>query len=257
MVAQWMQEVLNYIQQYTNHSILPYMYLVSLVFLFFRGKEKRRMIAWPSVWIMLVVLNPICYGLIWTKLITYAFWRMLWMIPMIPVIACAVLELAGMCKKVWVAPLFTCAIIAVLFLKGDYIYHQRDVYVKAENAYKLPQQTIDVGEKLLELEEKPVVLAPDSLYSYLRQYDGRIHMVYGRDAETYIKPIQDAETLELVQRMMAYGGDTARFTSLARSKQVNLIVLPEYHMFESMEDYGYEEAAEVDGMTIYRDVWEN
>lgn len=253
MIAQWTHEVLNYIQQYMNHSPLPYIYLVSLVFLAFRGKEKRRMVFWPSVLIMLVILNPVCYGLIWTKLITYAFWRMLWMIPMLPVIACAVMELGTLCKKVWLAPVLTVAMIAVFFVKGDNLYQQPGVWTKAENAYKLPQATLDVGAKLLELEEEPIVIAPVSLYSYLRQYDGRIRMVYGRDAETYIQPIEDPEILELVQMMAVNGGDCRRFTELARAHHANLIVLPEENGFGAMEYNGYEPVATVDGYVIYRD----
>ena len=79
-------------------------------------------------------------------------------------------------------------------------------------------------------------------------------MVYGRDADAYIKPIEDADTLELYGLMSANGGDAERFTTLARQKQVNLIVLFENHEFGSLEAYGYEKVAEVDNMWIYKDV---
>lgn len=141
-----------------------------------------------------------------------------------------------------------------MFLCGDNIYAQPGTFIKAENAYKLPQQSVELSEKLLELEEEPMVLVPFTQYCYLRLYSGRIHMVYGRDADAYIKPIEDADTLELYGLMSANGGDAERFTTLARQKQVNLIVLFENHEFGSLEAYGYEKVAEVDNMWIYKDV---
>ena len=255
MVIQWSKEVLDYIQQYMNHSVLPYIYLVSLVFLLFRGKEKRRMIVWPSILIMVIILNPVCYGLIWTRLVTYAFWRMLWMIPMIPVIGCAVLEISALLKKQWVAPVCATVFIVCMFVFGDNIYQQPGVFTKAQNMYKLPQQTVDVGEKLLELEDEPMVVAPSNLYCYLRQYSGKIHMVYGRDAEAYISPIEDADTQQLLALMQTNAGDAQSLTALARAKAVNLIVLPDNHQFEGMEANGFEKVAEVDGMWIYQDEW--
>lgn len=255
-MVQWMQDVQNYIQKYINGSPLVYFYLVSLMFLCFRGKEKRRMIVYPSLLIMAVILNPVLYGLLWMKLITYAFWRMLWMIPVIPVIACAVIELGSLVKKEWVCPVLTMLFIAVLFITGDNIYSQPGVFVKAENAYKIPEDSCEIAEELLALEEEPVVLAPSSIYCYLRQYNGRIHMIYGRDAEGYIKPIEDEEIKELIRMMRANGGDPARFTELARSKGVNLIVLPVDHTFGLVEAFGYEKVAEIRGMYIYRDIRE-
>lgn len=255
MITQWSREVLDYIIKYVNHSPLIYIYIVCLIFLFFRGKEKRRMIAWASVFITLLILNPVCYGMVWTKLVTYAFWRMFWMVPVIPVIACAVLDFAEMFRKAWVTPVVVSLFLVCMFIGGDNIYAQPGVFTKAENAYKLPQESVKVAEKILELEEEPVVMAPSKLYCYLRLYSGKIHMVYGRDAATYIKPIEDPEILELVSLMRANGGDSARLTSLARSKSVNLIILPAGHQFDGMEQNGFEKVADVENMWIYSDVW--
>ena len=81
-------------------------------------------------------------------------------------------------------------------------------------------------------------------------------MIYGRDAEGYIKPIEDEEIKELICMMRANGGDPARFTELTRSKDVNLIVLPVDHTFGLVEAFGYEKVAEIRGMYIYRDIRE-
>lgn len=251
-MKEWSIEVYNYIQQYVNHSPILWIYLVSLLFLCFRGKEKRRMLVYPSLLIMLVVMNPVCYGYVWVKLITYAFWRMLWMIPVIPVIACAVVEVSGLIKKEWVAPVLTAGCIVIMLLTCDNIYRKDGVFTKESNPYKLPDASVNVAKTILELEDEPIVLSAPYIYCHLRQYSGDIKLVFGRDAETFILPIQDPETLELSQMVLANGGDTARLVELAEKKNVDIIVLPANHGFVLLGDYGYEYVAQVDGYNLYR-----
>ena len=251
-MKEWSIEILNYIQQYVNHSPILWIYLVSLLFLCFRGKEKRRMLVYPSLLIMLVVMNPVCYGYVWVKLITYAFWRMLWMIPVIPVIACAAVEIAGLFRKDWAAPMLTAAFIVIMVFIGDNIYRKQGVFTRQNNWYKLPDSSVHVAKTILELEDEPLVLSSPYIYCHLRQYSSDIKLVFGRDAETFILPIQDPETLELSQMVLANGGDTTRLVELAEKKGVDIIVLPANHGFVLLGDYGYEYVTQTDGYNLYK-----
>ena len=59
MMNEWITQIQNYIQQYFNDSPIIYMYIAGLVFLCFRGKDKRRMLVYPSIILMIVIINPI------------------------------------------------------------------------------------------------------------------------------------------------------------------------------------------------------
>lgn len=251
-MSEWVTQIQNYIQQYVNHSPVLYMYIAGLIFLCFRGKDKRRMIVYPSLLLVIVILNPVLYGYVWIKLIEYAFWRMLWMIPVLPVIGCAVVELAGIAKKDWVMYVVTVIFIGIVFFKCDNIYRQDGVFVKAENSYKLPQASVDIAHFIMENNDSLTALAPSGLYCYLRQYDGDINLVFGRDADTYILPITDEETLELVRLVKENGGDAARLAELAVKKDVDIIILPVDNSFESLDSYGYAILNTMHGYYIYQ-----
>ena len=109
----WIEQIKVYIHDYFGSSnIIICLYIGCLIYLCFCGKRTRRLIVYPSMIMTLVIINPICYGLIWTKLIGYAFWRMLWMIPIIPVIICAVLNIDYYIKSKW----STIALMIILLL---------------------------------------------------------------------------------------------------------------------------------------------
>lgn len=248
----WITEIYNYIQKYFNHSPIIYMYFIGIIYLCFRGKRMRQMLVYPSVLLMLVILNPWLYGHVWLKLIKYAFWRMLWMIPVILVIGVAVVDLACVVKQKWLTCAIVLACVGLIMLSGDNIYRQEGVYVKAENAYKLPQESIDIAQWIMERDENPTILAPTELYCYIRQYDGRIKIIYGRDADMYILPIDDAEILELVQMEKFGNGDPQRFAELARQMGANYIILPIDNGLGMLDNYGYGMVCSMHGYYIYQ-----
>ncbi|QWT52118.1 hypothetical protein [Eubacterium sp. MSJ-33] len=212
----------------------------------------RQMLVYPSVLLMLVILNPWLYGHVWLKLIKYAFWRMLWMIPVILVIGVAVVDLACVVKQQWLKCAIVLACAGLIMFSGDNIYRQEGVYVKAENAHKLPQAAVDITHWISERDEDSTILAPEELYCYIRQYDGRIKMLYGRDADTYILPIVDAEMLELIQMARTGIGDPQRFTELARQMGANYIILPTDSGLGMLDNYGYSMVCSMHGYYIYQ-----
>ncbi|MBQ8166211.1 MAG: hypothetical protein IJZ96_04145 [Lachnospiraceae bacterium] len=209
------------------------------------------MIVYPSILMMLIIFNPWLYGYVWVKLIEYAFWRMLWMIPVLPVVGCAVVELAGMVKKEWLMYTLSIVFILIVSFKCDNIYIKEGVFTKANNGYKLPQECVNIGYVILENEDKPVSLVPMGLYSHIRQYSGDIKLVFGRDARGYILPITDEDILELEDFIWDGSGDVVRFVELADKKGVNIIVLEKDHEFENLEEYSYEMIYEEAGYMIY------
>ena len=247
----WCIEIFNYIQSYINNSPILFFYIAGLLFLCFRGRKNRVMLVYPSILLLLVILNPWLYGHIWIKLIDYAFWRMLWMIPILPVIATAVIEATGLLKKEWLSYIAVVVCIGVIILSGDIIYQQDGVFVKAQNAYKLPQESLDIADKILEYDSNPTVIAPSSLYCYLRQYSDDINLLYGRDSDGYILPFNDSEIGE-INMMMRAGGDVERFAQLAQEKNVDFIILPWDSALGALDDYGYGNIYAVDGYNIYR-----
>ncbi|MCC6094095.1 MAG: hypothetical protein LIV24_03595, partial [Eubacterium sp.] len=50
-------------------------WVLSLVYLFFADKEKRRILVYPSILAGVLIINPVLYRYVWSKVFDYAYWR--------------------------------------------------------------------------------------------------------------------------------------------------------------------------------------
>lgn len=151
------------------------MLLIGLIF----ASGKRKLFFVPAVIITVAVVNPLFYDF-WYKFNTRAYWRILWIIPVIT--ACAMIP-ALIVDNAKDTLLKTATILigtVVVILCGALVYGDT-TFVEAANVDKLPDDVVKVAEVLLELDDEPYVVTDASLSQYLRQYSGKIKSLYGRD----------------------------------------------------------------------------
>ena len=250
----WIDQIKTYICDYFgSSSIIIYLYIGCLIYLCFCGKRTRRLIVYPSVILTIIIINPILYGLIWIKLIGGTYWRMLWMIPIIPVFVCAIMNIDLYIKKKWSIIVVSCVVIFFIIGKFENMYSIDNIYCRVNNIYKLPDSTVAIGERILEYDTNPILIAPASQYCYLRQYNGDIKLVFGRNAEYYIGIFGSREGWrELIAIIADNGGDVSRLTELANKFDVDFIVLPSNHNFNNIDYYGYKEIGDFDNYIVYQ-----
>ena len=180
-------------------------------------KGRRKTFFVPAVIISAVILNPLMYQF-WNKFSAYGYWRLLWILPVVP--ACAMIP-AYVVEKVKSNAIRMAAVgiaIAVFVLSGSIVLGLRNTsFTQAVNPDKLPDSVVKVGEALLEMDEQPHVVTDSSLSQYLRQYSGKIHSMYSRDVvfeganspqakETYDNLAASEGSMDVVARnMMTYG----------------------------------------------------
>ncbi len=182
---------------------------VALVLLLIFLKGKRRRFVLPAILLTVAVCNPFFYKL-WNKLGLYAYWRVLWLVPVIPVFAAVPGAITEKLRNIPLRLAVTALCIAAYVLCGTYIYtytNDREIgsswgstfLVPAPNAEKVPQTTKEVARWLLARDENPRVVAEPEISIYLRQYSAEIDQLYGRDVEGYIytNNSADANTVHL------------------------------------------------------------
>ena len=162
-------------------------YIIAVVILAVFYKQKRFTFVLPSVIVTIIIVNPLFYR-IWDKLKLYAYWRILWIVPVIPVCAAVPAVIAEKCQKGAIKYIVTMGSIAVFILLGSFIYlHKGGSFViPADNAEKLPNYVIRIADRLLEDNDHPRVIAEYPIGVYIRQYTSKIDSLYGRDIEGYI-----------------------------------------------------------------------
>ena len=154
--------------------------LLALLILF-KGQRVRFLI--PSLSMSIVIINPEFYRL-WDSLGLYAYWRILWIVPVIPVVATVVPMITEKIQKPWLKGIAAVAGAGVVLLGGTFLYRgPGGSFVKAANAAKLPNNVVQMADRMLELNDQPRVIAQDPIGVYIRQYTEKIDTLFGRDIE--------------------------------------------------------------------------
>lgn len=154
------------------------------LFIWFTGRRVRFLV--PSLLISLVIINPWFYR-VWDKLGLYAYWRILWLVPLIPVLASIIPSITESIKKSWLKTIVTTAGIGLIVFGGTFLYNGAGgSFIEVANASKLPIYVVQIADRLLSLDEHPRVIAQEPIGVYIRQYSANIDSLFGRDINGYI-----------------------------------------------------------------------
>ena len=250
--------MLTYYRNVFGHNHMFLVFCACLVYLFFADKERRKTIVLPSVLLILVIFNPVLYYYVWNKLLVRVYWRMFWILPVIPVLAYTMVHLVFSLKERAGAIFALTACLLLVMHGGSNVYDGEETsFQTATNTYKLPQEVLAVCDQLTELEKEPRAVMDGTLYCGVRQYTTKVKMMYGRDANGYIKKIKgkrrrtvrqlskDKPNLKKVRKYMI----KLDYPYYARCNDKD-----ELNGFTTVDfiNAGFEVAAEVGNYTIYR-----
>lgn len=185
-MSEALSAVINNVSAYIGGSGIIWLYLASVIYILIADKHKRKSVIYPTLILMLIVVNPISYQYIWKRLLGATYWRALWMIPMIAIIAYAMVSIILTAKNYIIKGVMVIAFAAIICFCGDNVYRYDVNFETVQNQYKIPQEVIDICDMLLENDDKPRVIMDRKLYCYAREYSTDIKMMYGRDAEGFI-----------------------------------------------------------------------
>ena len=204
-----------------GHSFF-YAFPICLIVLFVLLKGRRLRFLVPGLVITLVIVNPLFYKF-WEDLGLYAYWRILWITPVLPVVACVVPALTEKIQKYLVKTAIVIMAVVVIAFGGTFLYSSTagQFVISGINISKVPVAVEKVANRLLELEDQPRVILQDPLGVYIRQYTGKIKTLFGRDISGYI--VGSSEMAKSIHRII--NSDTSDF------KDVSQFMLD--------DDYGY------------------
>ncbi len=229
-----------------QHRYLAFLYLGILLYLWFAEKDRhRRAVFVYAPTLLLVMFFCPLFRKLFVRLLddSETYYRLL---QMSLVSAYGVIRLCAAHRRIGTA----LACLLILF-GGDYVYDSEHIS-KAENAYHLPQETVDIAEMIEPQEGRITALVPADLIYYIRQYSSNIELPYGREMLisrwAYHHPMYEAmEEAEVIE--------TETFVELAREYPCAYIILKEdRETTEPLTAYGYEVYGQVDEFVIYRDL---
>lgn len=247
---------------YGGTGFLTVLYIAALLFLLIREKEPavRIVFIWLPLSILFLFFFPV-FRKVYVRLTDSGNtqYRMLWLVPMGMTIACAacrasiLLPMRGkglLFKRFFDRLLVPAALMLLITVCGSLVY--ANPYVsRAENAYHLPQEAIEVCDAVARDKEEGVrvrVAMPDELVHFVRQYNTDLILAYGREIVAYgyhntvYELMVPPEVIDMEALDEALVEVDSPFLVLRRDKKTDA----------SPEEFGWDLRAETENYLIYK-----
>lgn len=240
---------------YWNEGFYQYLLLVSVIYLLIcKRKKAGARQALPFLFAMLFVFFcPFTAWLIRACIGESVYWRVLWLIPLIPVIALGATEFIRDRKSKLAQVILLLIFTGVIALSGKSVM-QAGNYIRLANHQKVPNEVAYVCELMQEKarEEnltKLRVASDDYISAYIRVYDPTILMPYGRWAKGSLDYKADSLHKHINSAMPNYKSVGKR----AKQTHCNFLILPETSQdpHEALAKYGFNEIATAGSYTVY------
>ncbi|MDE6976700.1 MAG: hypothetical protein K2P13_06865 [Lachnospiraceae bacterium] len=235
---------------YTGLRFLIVLFALSWIYLLFAEKDKKRrllFVAAPPL-ILLAFLFPVSRKIfVAAGLDGQTYYRILWTVPM------GLITAYGMCRAFEAhrrIGLVICALLVILC--GSFVYKSGYIQ-KAENPYHIPDTVIRICDLIAPGEEEGhvMVVVPEELVYFVRQYNARIRMPYGREMIEgqwdYYNEVHEAmEETEII--------DLEKLLEATRKEYCQYIVInPTRKVKGDAKELGLQLLADIEGYRIYRD----
>ena len=143
------------------------------------GLQKRVLVYIPVCIFVITLCNPVYWKLAGVTA-DYTYSRSYWLIPIFPVIACALASYISRFNIRKVAALLVIFTVVCVVWGGNIrsLCTNKNAHT-SENIYKLPQDVVDIADAVIANSDGNIrMLAPNEINMYIRQYDARIGLVY-------------------------------------------------------------------------------
>lgn len=221
---------------YNSDSFLIPLFLIALVFLWFveRDRRIRTVLIYLSVAQVVVFLCPV-YAWIGQKIDEEIYYRVFWTLPIGLLFCYGSVQLLIKMKRTISRILVGILLVLVICINGKYVY-KNTYYIKATNAYHVPQIVIDVADAIKMEKYQPNAALPAELLPFVRQYTGDILTPYGRNITVERWNFKN----ELYDAMEAEVYDAQEIAYQARKSTCAFVVLSAFKQMEgSMEEQNY------------------
>ncbi len=247
-----MSEITRILFAYMGVGFVLVLYVVCLLLLLKREKDQmiRLLLGWlPLVILILFFLPPFYY--VYSKIDgADTYYRVLWLLPVSVTIAYEGISLLK--ERLLLA---TAVMILVAGMTGAYMYStQNQVLQPAENRLHMPNAVLTVCDTITNdmTTEEVVAAMPSELVQFVRQYDTRIELAYGREmlmpqyskytSNAVYEEMERAEVISAKHLASACHAYSCDYVVLNASREVD----------GDLADWGYEILSNVDGYIVYR-----
>lgn len=228
-------------------GLIIILFFLAVLYLYIKEKRKpyRVMFVYAPTVLFFFFFNPWFYKAFCNALEGEIYFRMFWLLPVLPVIAFTCTQICGRLKRDTRVK-FGIASVCVLMASGRLVY-LNPLFSRAENVYHVPQEVVEICDAV-KVEGREIMVAfPDEFLLYVRQYSAQICIPYGRNALM-------GEPYDLRNVMNQTEIDIEELVTLSREKMCHYVVLSKDKLLVGQfEDYGFETYMTVGDYIVYKD----
>ncbi|MCM1273179.1 MAG: MBL fold metallo-hydrolase [Clostridium sp.] len=221
---------------------------VCFFYLLLASKELRRKLVYPTILMAVVIVNPVLYKYIFSKVV---YKRMFWVIADVVVIPTAAVRLIQDCRKKWQKAIVGIVSALAVIFAGNIVYSHEN-YVRIQNLEKLSDTTKGVCDIMLAYDDSPRCILPVEIAVEARVYNGNIEPMFGRDCYGFIMSA-DARKRALAKSIDSAAPDYEKILFYARAEERGFVVAGDNKPIsrELLEKYGYSQIGSYGKYTIY------
>lgn len=228
------ESVIKTLQMYGGSSLVPVLFVMAVVYIYWTREKSLRKQILLGIGLSLLIFNDLFFFLCKKAGMGMEYYRFFWMIPVVPILACAFVELlekqkSGKKKVVWiVAALLIIASTGATYLKAE-------EWKLPENKYGVSQDVLQISTIIENLKEKerPIVAFECRMNMEIRQYDAAIICALSRDeyltlsGTGYVAEAEEYEDAAALMRVINQGEEenADKIRDILEKRSVDFIVV--------------------------------
>lgn len=201
--------------------------------------------------LLIMAFNPFA-KYFWSKVMQgHLYWRMFWILPVVPVMAFVMTGLLQR-KAAWKKLLLGILVVAAIAACGENVYTNGN-FTKAENRFKLPQEAVMAADYMLTEDGETKAIVPEALFCYIRQYSSKISLLYGRDILGFTSPVKNKQYHKVYEEMESDAPNVRTVMRAAKKYGCQYVVFDSSKILRGdPENYGYSLSAQIGRFLLYR-----
>lgn len=247
------KDAVELFRNYMGTGLIVIWFLMALIYLLVNEKRKfvRILFVYMPVTLLLLYFNPLFAKLFFEVLDAEIYYRLLWLLPITPVIAYVYVCLCVRVRESrgkWAAGAAALGMAVLIAFSGSFIYNNQFFY-KAENQYHMPESVVHICDAIIVPGREVMAAFPPEFVQFVRQYSPLVCMPYGRETiverwgfESEIYDLITAEEIDLEALNRAVLEQRCHYVILHSSRRVK----------GDFADYKWELFCETDGYCVYR-----
>lgn len=252
-----MKDVISWIvsawRNYWGNGSFQYLLLAAVIYLigWKRKKSSVRQVLPYLFAVLFIFICPLTAAVIQKCIGKDVYWRVLWLLPTVPVIALAGAEFPKRPETRFLHSGLAVVFAAAAVVCANSLLHSGN-YVRTYNYQKVPDEVANICNLIREnADEGEIRLAADDhIASYVRVYDPSIIMPYGRREQGAL----DMDSHLLCREINSSRPNYRRIARLAVSKRCGFLsmAVSEDADIGAMEDFGYTLIGTVNQYSIFK-----